>query len=97
MKTAYEIGSVNELHQYGRMLVSQKKSKEALEVFQLNAKKNPKQFTTYAGLTRGYSAIGDYKKALVNAKAALELAPDDLNKKSVQSMIEKLEKGQDVN
>ena len=63
----------------------------------MNAKKNPKQFTTYAGLTRGYSANGDYKNALVNAKAALALAPDDLNKKSAQSMIDKLQKGQDVN
>ncbi len=97
MKAALAMGSMIELHQYGRMLVGQKKSKEALEVFQMNAKKNPKQFTTYVGLTRGYSATGDYKNALVNAKAALALAPDDLNKKSVQSMIDKLEKGQDVN
>ncbi|MBA3682357.1 MAG: DUF2911 domain-containing protein [Bacteroidetes bacterium] len=97
MKAAYTIGSMTELHQYGRMLLSQKKNKEALEVFQLNAKKNPKQYTTYAGLTRGYSATGDYKTALVNAKAALASAPDDLNKKSVQSMIDKLQKGQDVN
>jgi len=97
LKAAMAVGSMVDLHQYGRMLVSQKKGKEALEIFQLNAKKNPKQFTTYAGLTRGYSAIGDYKTALVNAKAALALAPDDLNKKSVQSMIDKLQKGQDVN
>jgi tetratricopeptide (TPR) repeat protein len=97
MKAAMAMGSMIELHQHGRMLVGQKKSKEALEVFQLNAKKNPKQFTTYAGLTRGYSATGDYKTALVNAKAALALAPDELNKKSVQSMIDKLQKGQDVN
>ncbi len=97
MKAAYAMGSMIELHQYGRKLLGQKKNKEALEVFQLNAKKNPKQFTTYAGLTRGYSANGDYKAALTNAKAALALAPDDLNKKSVQSMIDKLEKGQDVN
>ncbi|MBA2612028.1 MAG: DUF2911 domain-containing protein [Bacteroidetes bacterium] len=96
-KAAYAIGSMTELHQYGRMLINQKKSKEALEVFQINAKKNPKQFTTYAGLTRGYSAVGDYKTALVNAKAALALAPDDINKNSVKNMIDKLQKGQDVN
>lgn len=97
MKAAYALGSMTELHQYGRMLINQKKNKEALEVFQLNAKKNPKQFTTYAGLTRGYSANGDYKTALINAKSALALAPDDINKKSVQGMIDKLQKGQDVN
>ncbi|MGZ3885073.1 MAG: DUF2911 domain-containing protein [Bacteroidia bacterium] len=97
MRVAMGMGSMMELHQYGRQLLSQKKAKEALEVFQLNAKKNPKQFTTYAGLARGYSAVGDYKTALNNAKAALPLAPNEVNKSSVEDMIRKLEKGTDVN
>lgn len=97
MKVALEIGGMMELHQYGRKLVGEKKNKEALDVFKLNAKKNPKEFTTYAGLARGFSANGDYKTALVNAKLALPLAPNELNKKSVESMIQKLEKGTDIN
>jgi hypothetical protein len=97
MKQALAVGNMFELHQYGRKLVSQKKHKEALEVFVLNAKKNPKQFTTYAGLARGYSANGDYKTALTNAKLALPLAPNEINKTSVQTFIQKLEKGTDIN
>jgi tetratricopeptide (TPR) repeat protein len=97
MKSALDIGSMQELHQYGRQLVGMKKTTEALDVFKLNAKKNPKQFTTYVGLARGYSAAGDYKNALANAKAALPLAPNELNKQSVAGMIKKLEGGQDIN
>jgi hypothetical protein len=97
MKVAMNMGTMIDLHQYGKQLLAQKKSKEALEVFQVNAKKNPKQFTTYAGLARGYSAVGDYKTALVNAKAALPLAPNSVNKSSIETMIQKLEKGTDIN
>jgi tetratricopeptide (TPR) repeat protein len=97
MKAAMEMGTMLELHFYGKKLLAEKKNKQALEVFQLNAKKNPKQFTTYAGLTRGYSANGDYKTALANAKLALPLAPNPANKSAVEQMIQKLEKGQDVN
>jgi tetratricopeptide (TPR) repeat protein len=97
MKAALPLGTMFELHQYGKQLLAQKKSKEALEVFKVNAAKNPKQFTTYAGLTRGYSAIGDYKTALANAKLALPLAPNPPNKAAVEEMIKKLETGKDVN
>ena len=97
MKRAIPLADVQELHQYGRSLLAQKKSKEALEVFQLNYKKNPDQFTTLMGLTRGYSANGDYKNALKYAQLALPLAPPGANKTNVESMIGKLKLGQDAN
>jgi len=97
MQAALPMGTMIELHLYGKQLLSQKKSKEALEVFKMNAKKHPKEFTTYAGLTRGYSANGDYKTALANAKLALPLAPNPTNKSSIEEMIKKLEAGKDVN
>jgi hypothetical protein len=97
MKAALPLGSMNDLHFYGKRLLAQKKNKEALEVFKANAAKNPKQFTTYAGLTRGYSANGDYKTALANAKLALPLAPNPPNKTAIEEMIKKLEAGKDVN
>ncbi|MCD6065496.1 MAG: hypothetical protein K0S33_322 [Bacteroidetes bacterium] len=97
MKVAMESGNMFELHQYGRRLLNQKRNDEALEVFKTNAKKNPKKFTTYVGLARGFSGKGDYKNALANAKAALPLAPDAVNKGSVEGMIKKLEEGKDIN
>lgn len=97
MKIALPMGNMVELHQYGRRLIGLKRSAEALEVFKLNAKKNPKQFTTYVGLARGFSATGDYKNALAQAKLALPLVPDPVNKASVEDMIKKLESKQDIN
>lgn len=97
MKGALPLASMLEVHVYGRSLLAQKKAKEALEVFQLNYGKNPNQFTTLVGLTRGYSANGDYKNALKYAEQALPLAPDAQNKNSVATMVDKLKKGQDVN
>ena len=94
---ALPLASMQEIHQYGRSLIALKKTKEALEVFQLNYKKNPNQFTTLMGLTRGHAANADYKNALKYASLALPLAPNDLNKKFVSDAIEKLKKGQDIN
>lgn len=97
MKEAMKIGSMTDLHQYGRQLISKNKKMEALDVFTMNAKKHPNDFTTFVGLARGYSATGDFKKALVNAKAALPLAPNEMNKQSVEGMIKKLETQKDIN
>ena len=88
---------MNEIHQYGRKLLQQKKNKEALEIFKTNFQKNPNQFSTLMGLVRGYSANGDYKNALKYANQALAVAPDTNNKNNVTTMIGKLKAGQDVN
>jgi tetratricopeptide (TPR) repeat protein len=97
MKKALPIGSMLDIHQYGRQLLALKKSKEALEVFKSNFQKYPNQFTTLMGLVRGHSANGDYKSALKFAQQALPLAPDNNNKNNVENMIEKLKEGKDVN
>jgi hypothetical protein len=97
MKEALPMGSMQDLHQYGRALIAQKRGADALKVFQINAQKHPKEFTTYIGLARGYSITGDYKNALVNAKAGLPLSPDAGNKAAVEVMIKKLESGKDIN
>lgn len=97
MKEAMPLANMQQLHQYGRQLLQQKKNKEALEVFKINLAKNPNQFTTLMGITRGYSANGDYKSALKTAKQALPLAPSGQNKTFVEDAIKKLEAGKDIN
>ena len=97
MKKAMPFGTTQQLHGYGRGLLAQKKPKEALEVFKFNYQKTPNSFTTLMGLTRGYSANGDYKNALKYASMALPLAPNDANKNAVQDMISKLKDGKDIN
>ena len=84
MKEAMPLAGMQELHQYARSLMAQKRNKEAFEAFQLNAQKNPNVFTTNMGLCRGYSAVGDYKNALKYAKMALAQAPDANNKSNIE-------------
>ena len=97
MEEAIPLGNVTDVHYYGRALLNLKQADEAFKVFKLNYDKHPNVYTTNVGLGRGYSAMGDYKKALTYMKAALPQAPDDLNKSSVEGMIKKLEAKQDVN
>lgn len=97
MKEAMNFGNVQELHGYARQLQGQKKTKEAIEIFKLNAQKYPNQWPVNVGLMRAYSAEGNYKKALEVAQSALKQAPDDLNKKNIETMIIKLKEGKDVN
>ncbi len=93
MKTALETATVIEMHGYGRQLLAQKKLKEAMEVFQKNFQKNKGAWPTNVGMMRGYSALGDFKKALEHARLALAQAPDDVNKKSLEQAIQKLSEG----
>lgn len=97
MKEATPLGTMSQVHQYGKTLLSNKRSKEALEVFKTNHDKFPNQFTTLAGLVRGYSAVGDYRKALEYAEKALPISPNQLNTDSMTKMIQQLKEGKDVN
>jgi tetratricopeptide (TPR) repeat protein len=85
-----------DLHLYGRQLLAAKKTAEAMEVFQLNAKLHPDVWPVHVGLARGYAALGQRKEAIEHAKQALKQAPDDANKKNLQTIIEKLEQGKDI-
>ncbi len=86
-----------QIHQYGRQLLAQGKKDEAMEIFQFNAEANPETWPVNVGLMRGYSALGEYKKALKYAEKALENAPDQLNKDNLTASIEKLKSGEGVN
>lgn len=97
MKEAVPMGTMQQIHQYGRVLLGAKKNNEALEVFKTNYEKYPDQFTTLMGLVRGYSGVGDYKKALEYAEKALPLSPNALNKNNLDKMIGQLKEGKDVN
>jgi hypothetical protein len=85
------------IHLYARGLLLEGNKEKALYVFQVNAKRYPNQWPVHVGLMRGYSATGDQKKALQEAKLALAQAPDDANRKNLQAMIQKLEAGQSIN
>jgi len=97
MKKAYPYGNINDLYFYARGLTRQKKGQQALDVFKINYDKHPNEFLTNAGMARGYSAVGDYKKALTYALKAQAQAPDPANKNIVNTMVTKLQDGKDIN
>ena len=97
LKAALPLGTMGELQQLGRQFLTARKPKLALEVFEFNHKKNPDQFPTLVGMARGLSANGEYAKALEYATRALPLAPNEPNRHAVQTMIDKLKAGKDIN
>ena len=93
MDEAMSLATVFQIHQYGRTLIGQGKKEKALEVYKMNAKKNKDVWPVNYGIARGYSAMGNYNKALVYIEKALANAPNEGAKGRVQANIEKLKKG----
>lgn len=88
-----------QIHAYGRQLIAADKKDKALEVFRLNHKRFEGAWPTNYGLARGYSALGDFKKALKYMKLAQKNVPanDTVNPPVIEQNIQKLEKGEDIN
>ena len=88
-----------QLHAYGRQLIAGGDKDKALEIFLYNHKTNDGVWPTNYGLARGYSATGDYKKALKYLKVALTKVPenDSQNPPIIKANIKKLEAGEDIN
>lgn len=99
MLTAFKMPGITPLqfHQYGRQLLDQKKSAEALKIFQMNAERNGDVWPVHVGLARGYAAIGDNAKALEHARIAVTQAPDPQNKANLEAMIQNLANGKALN
>jgi tetratricopeptide (TPR) repeat protein len=93
MQTALDNASSVELHGYGRQLLAQNKKAEAMAVFQKNYAKFKGAWPTNAGMMRGYSANGDFKKALEHAKLALAQAPDEQSRKALEQAVKTLSEG----
>jgi hypothetical protein len=68
---------VGQVHQYAMKLLKSGKKEKAMEVFKLNMQQHPEEkFTTYAGLARGYTALGDKENAIKNWETALQNLPE---------------------
>jgi tetratricopeptide (TPR) repeat protein len=97
MDEAIPMGTMVDIHFYGRQLLSINQVDEAFKVFKSNYDKHPNEYTTNVGMGRAYSAKGDYKKALTYMEAALSQAPDEGSKTNLRAMITKLKEGKNVN
>jgi tetratricopeptide (TPR) repeat protein len=93
MQTALLNATTIEMHMYGRQLLNEKRVKEAMAIFKKNYEKNKGVWPTNGGLMRGYSAMGDLKRALEYAKVALAQAPNEETKKMIEQAVKTLESG----
>lgn len=82
---------------YGRSLITQKREKEAMIVFETGFKRFPTVAGASIGMARGYVANGDFKKALKFAQDALKLETVPAAKTNIEGMIKKLEKNESIN
>jgi len=88
--------AVGDLHQFGRQLLAQKKTAEAMKVFELNAKRFPETWPVHVGLARGHAALGHKKEALDHARQALKQAPDAASRANLENVIKQLEEGKAI-
>jgi tetratricopeptide (TPR) repeat protein len=93
MQEALLNANANEMHMYGRQLLNEGRVKEAMAIFEKNYKKHKGAWPTNGGMMRGYSAMGDLKKALEYAKLALAQAPNEEAKKFMEKNVKILESG----
>jgi hypothetical protein len=96
MKKALPLADHIQGYTYGMSLIAANQPKDAFEIFKMFYAKYPNTLFTNIGMASGYSALGDYKKALEFAQKALPQAIGG-NKIEVQKNIRALESGKDMN
>lgn len=80
------------MHGFARQLQGIGRPKDAMRVFETNAKRFNGQWPTGFGLARGYDGLGETAKAIAAAKKALPSAPDEPNRRNIEAFITRLEK-----
>jgi tetratricopeptide (TPR) repeat protein len=97
MNEALQIATANQYTAYGRILITQKRTDKAMEVFTANKKRYGDVLGVNSGLMSGYSAKGDFKNAIKFAAKAIAQAPNEAAKKQLETQIVKLKEGKDIN
>lgn len=79
-----------EINQYGYQLLGDKKTAEAIQVFQKNVKDHPDSWNVHDSLAEAQAAAGDSKSAKASYEKALSMTKDEDQKKRIRAAIEKL-------
>jgi hypothetical protein len=95
MKKAMPLMDMIQGYTYGYSLITTN-PKEAFVIFKMVYEKYPNTLFSNIGMASGYSAFGDYKKALSFAQKALPQAKGG-NKAEIEKNIRDLENGKDMN
>ncbi len=97
MAEALTIATANQYTAYGRQLIVQQRTDKAMEIFTASQKRYGDVYGVNNGYMSGYSAKGDFKKAIMYAEKAMAQAPNDAAKKQLEGFIVKLKEGKDIN
>ena len=87
---ALTMANAIQMHSYARQMQIDGKQAEAFAIYRDNAKKNPDQWIVHVGLSRMYSAQGDFANAAKEMNAAVAGAPDG-QKQPLQAFVKRLE------
>jgi tetratricopeptide (TPR) repeat protein len=87
---AMKVATEAEINMLGYTLMAQSKMKEAIEMFEKNARDYPDSWNVYDSLAEGLEKGGDVKGAIQNYENALTRVTDDANKKRIVAAIKKL-------
>lgn len=93
---AIESANVLQLHGYGRLLQTQGKQQEAMDIFRANLKKHPDHWIAHNEAARLACAQGDYGNAVKEMKISAAGAPDNF-KPQIDSLVKRLEAKEDIN
>ena len=85
------------VHMAARGLQGQGQLDTANVIFRKNYEKNAGEWPVDFGMARVYSQEGDFEKALEHARIALERAPEGPQMQNLETQIERLEKGENIN
>jgi Protein of unknown function (DUF2911) len=93
---ALTMANALQLHGYARQMQIDGKQTEAFAIYRDNAKKNPDQWIVHVGLSRIYSAQGDFENAAKEMNVAVAGAPHG-QKQPLQAFAKRLEAKDDIN
>jgi tetratricopeptide (TPR) repeat protein len=93
---AIESANALQLHGYGRLLQTQGKQQEAMEIFRTNLKKHPDHWIAHNEAARLACAQGDFDGAVREMKLSSAGAPDNF-KPQLESLVKRLEAKEDIN
>ena len=85
------------IHMAARGLQAQGKLEDANVIFRKNYEKNPGEWPVDFGMARVYAQDGDFEKAMEHAEIALGRAPEGPQKQNLETQIERLKKGENIN
>jgi len=78
---------INDVNDWGYMLIGQNKKLQALEVFRLNTVIYPKNANAWDSLAETYGALRNMELAVKYYRKALQVNPDYANAKNVRKML----------